>query len=618
MRNKGFTLIEVLITTAIMAIVGSLMTGIFYTVTKVNQRETASGEVTSQLNFVTQTIQRLVRESSNIEIEAGTATTTLKLRMADSVKDPTCITFVSSTIRLAEGPDINNPENCTSNVTDLTNNKVTVDSLNFKKFTQYPGHDTVSFDIAMTYNSQDPAAQVQRTLQSAIARVSAATFDANLLPGDTSYTLGQVGSAWQNIIAADGTAANPSYTFGNSTGLGLFRAGTDILGFSTAGAERMRIDNAGNVGIGTMNPGNTLPNGWLDDADDKLVEINSVSDGDSGLFIRRAGTFTGLDIWVDNSAGPAFIDNLWNSATGRTDFRMRANDAGEILTVLSVGADGNVGIGTTLPVSKLVVRGDPFHIEGGDWYDVGALHLEPESGGDGVYDSPIISFGHKRTSDGWYSSVAAIGGIDDSSDNGSAGKLEFYTRSGADDIGDPNFSSKMTIKSTGNVGIGTSTPSTAKLVVVGTISASGPTEDYHVATREYVDAAGGGGLTWEGYTSSAFTGNLGGYKEANAKCENDYPGSHWASVNEIMRLGASYPYTDNIWVRDAIRTYDQAGNRTGYAGGTSINDGASFEGYCNGWKSAEVSYNGPVTRTTDGYTLSTACSNSRKLGCVSE
>jgi prepilin-type N-terminal cleavage/methylation domain-containing protein len=245
MNNKGFTLIEVLITTAVMAIIGGLMTGIFYTVTSVNQRETASGEVTSQLNFVTQTIQRLVRESSNVEIEAGTATTTLKLRMADSAKDPTCIIFASSSIRLAQGPDATNAENCTSEVSDLTNDKVVVDSVNFKKFTQYPGHDTVSFDIAMTYNSQDPAAQIQRTLQSAVARVSAATFDSNLLPGDTTFTIGQAGSAWQNIIASDGTAANPSYTFGNSLGLGLFRAGDDILGFSTAGVERIRIDATG-------------------------------------------------------------------------------------------------------------------------------------------------------------------------------------------------------------------------------------------------------------------------------------------------------------------------------------------------------------------------------------
>src|SRR3989344_109517 len=101
---SAFTLIEILIYTGIFAIVGGMLTGILINATRVEQRESASAEVTSQLNFVMQTIQRLIRESSNIEIEAGTATTTLKLRMADATKDPTCITFVSSTIRLAEGP----------------------------------------------------------------------------------------------------------------------------------------------------------------------------------------------------------------------------------------------------------------------------------------------------------------------------------------------------------------------------------------------------------------------------------------------------------------------------------------------------------------------------------
>ena len=81
-----------------------LMTGILLSVSQVHIRESASTEVTGQLNFVTQTIGRLVRTASNIEIDAGVSTSTIKFRMQDSAKDPTCISLVSGTIKLAEGP----------------------------------------------------------------------------------------------------------------------------------------------------------------------------------------------------------------------------------------------------------------------------------------------------------------------------------------------------------------------------------------------------------------------------------------------------------------------------------------------------------------------------------
>lgn len=190
---------EILIYTSLFAIVGSLLVGILLTITQVQQRESAAAEVTGQLNFIMQTINRLVRESSNIEIETGTTVSTLKLRMQDTAKDPTCISLVGGIIKLAEGPG-GDPNYCTTDTADLTNDRVTVNTFNFKKFVQYPGHDTVSIDITMTYNTQNPKSQIQKTLSSAIARVSAATFDSDLLPGsDSSYDVGYSPSTrWRN------------------------------------------------------------------------------------------------------------------------------------------------------------------------------------------------------------------------------------------------------------------------------------------------------------------------------------------------------------------------------------------------------------------------------------
>ena len=340
--RKAFTLIEVLIYTALTAVVGMLMTGVLLSVSQVHQRESASTEVTGQLNFITQTIGRLVRTASNIEITAGVSTSAIKLRMQDSAKDPTCISLVSGTIKLAEGPGTN-PNDCSATTSDLTNTRVVVNALNFKKFVQYPGHDTVSYDIQITYNSQNPKAQVQRSLSSAIARVSAATFDSSLLPGNTTYEIGQSGSAWSKAYLGDGTTGSPAYTFGNDTTLGIFKvAGTSTIGFSTQGLERMRISANGNVGIGTTAPAQKLS---------VAGTIESTSGGfkfpDNTTQTTAAGGVSPSFSVHKNGTNQTFVTTTWTKLTWSTEeWDINNNFAGDKFTptvagkyILTAGAE---------------------------------------------------------------------------------------------------------------------------------------------------------------------------------------------------------------------------------------------------------------------------------------
>lgn len=211
--SRGFTLLEILIYIAIFAVVGTLLTGIVTTVTKVEVRGGASAEVATQLNFTLQTIQRLARDASAVVVNnslndndndsaLGEAGAYFHLRMKDSAggatdRDPMVIWLDTATnvVKIRQGSG--------GNVTtaDLTNAKVASASnnLQFKKFSNPPGHDVVQFDIALAYNAPTPEGMVTRTLQSAVGRVSAATFDSDLLPGvDNQRSVGTAVSRWVN------------------------------------------------------------------------------------------------------------------------------------------------------------------------------------------------------------------------------------------------------------------------------------------------------------------------------------------------------------------------------------------------------------------------------------
>ncbi|MEK7635609.1 MAG: prepilin-type N-terminal cleavage/methylation domain-containing protein, partial [Patescibacteria group bacterium] len=247
--KKGFSLIELLIYVSIFAVAGGMMLGILALILKVNQRESSTGEITSQMNFISQTISRLVRSSSNIEIDAGVATSTLKLRMKNSAKDPTCIYLdsVNKIIKLAEGPDTN-PQNCSPTASNLTNDRIKVDKLEFIKSTQYPGNDSVSMNIQMSYNSPNPGAQATREIKSASMRFSTAEFSDNILPfNDALYDIGSSTSRWRNAAFS-----------GN-----LFVAGNVGIGTTTPSEKLTVVDgNISNINNTPVKVGTaTLPIG---------------------------------------------------------------------------------------------------------------------------------------------------------------------------------------------------------------------------------------------------------------------------------------------------------------------------------------------------------------------
>lgn len=193
----------------------TLLVGILESVTRIQGRESAVTEVTGQSTFVMQRIQQAVREASMIE----DASSSLRLRTKGSSKDPTIISLSGSTIYISEGSGA---------TVALTNSNVTADTLSFTKISNAPGKDVIQIDLVISYNTANPKKSFTKTLRSAIARVSAATFDSDLLPGTPNLrNIGATGNKWldgwfNGSVTVDGNlTVSSAPLFVNSSGVGI-------------------------------------------------------------------------------------------------------------------------------------------------------------------------------------------------------------------------------------------------------------------------------------------------------------------------------------------------------------------------------------------------------------
>ena len=159
-----------------------------------------------------------------------------------------------------------------------------------------------------------------------------------------------------------------------------------------------------------------------------------------------------------NTGTVAMITNLGAG----TSFRVNDETGDADTTPFLIDAGGNVGIGTTSPVSKLLLDDVTPTITGWQSLTIRSTDaLAIDKGG-------TIGFGGKYTSGGTYATWAGIAGLkENATDSNTSGYLSLRTRANGG-----NLTEQMRIASNGNVGIGTTNPSLFKLQVTGNI---GPT-----------------------------------------------------------------------------------------------------------------------------------------------
>ncbi|MBI4547588.1 MAG: hypothetical protein HY707_06400 [Ignavibacteriae bacterium] len=172
------------------------------------------------------------------------------------------------------------------------------------------------------------------------------------------YTVGNLVmiNSDRTIHAADGTAAAPAYSFPGAAGTGMFRTGSEnVLAFSVKLSEKMRITEAGNVGIGT-----TSPNELVDIVKDangftRLIRARNLDTGNSAV--------ASIELMGSNNYGQwNMYGNNHGTKPGLMEFGTTLNHDLAFMTNynerMRITEAGNVGIGTTTPGSKLQVNGN--------------------------------------------------------------------------------------------------------------------------------------------------------------------------------------------------------------------------------------------------------------------
>jgi hypothetical protein len=137
------------------------------------------------------------------------------------------------------------------------------------------------------------------------------------------------GEKGARLRAAISDAATPTFSFHDDTNTGMYSSGADTLNFSTAGAERMRIDSSGRVGIGTS----------------PAVALDIAGSSTTQMRIQMSGQ---ADTRVLSDTGTGIVGTYSNHP-----LTIKTNNS----TVATIDTSGNVGIGTSSPARKIQTEG---------------------------------------------------------------------------------------------------------------------------------------------------------------------------------------------------------------------------------------------------------------------
>jgi len=329
------------------------------------------------------------------------------------------------------------------------------------------------FDTANDLGTTFPNLVFQRSRGTQTSRTAVVSGDR--LGGFAFRGYGATGFNMNNDSAAVRGYAAENFT---DTAQGTYLTFETTPTGTAARTEKLRISANGNIGIGTTAPGYKLDvNGNLN------VQGGTTYFRQSSGLAGNEGAYVSIGATGNNEASLA----LGVYRAGAYTNRFLVNNFGQV--ILQPNGDANVGIGTNTPGYKFDVQGGPVNASGGlciagdcktAWSQVGGGSQWTTSGANVYYNTGSVGIGttapsssllHLQSGSNSYLRIGAPLAFQSSiafNDDSNGQDIVLYRRDGTRDftIWTATASNAFSVTQAGNVGIGTTSPST-KLHVAG-------------------------------------------------------------------------------------------------------------------------------------------------------
>lgn len=105
------------------------------------------------------------------------------------------------------------------------------------------------------------------------------------------------------LNVGNGSSSEVSYGFLGDVNTGIYNPNANVIGFSNAGSESMRINSSGNIGIGTDNP---------------VADLHIHTDGNTKIQLTNSDT------------GPTDMDGSFIGLSGNEDFDIWNREASSV------------------------------------------------------------------------------------------------------------------------------------------------------------------------------------------------------------------------------------------------------------------------------------------------
>jgi hypothetical protein len=147
---------------------------------------------------------------------------------------------------------------------------------------------------------------------------------------------------------AAGSAAAPTITATGDTNTGIFFPAADTIAFAEGGAEAMRIDSSGNLGLGVTPSVNSLSGSGYRMFELSTTKGGGLLAGGGDLFVLNNTYFDGGFKYANTGLASQYVQSVgthiwYNAPSGTAAAAMTRTQA------MTLDASGNLGIGTTSP-----------------------------------------------------------------------------------------------------------------------------------------------------------------------------------------------------------------------------------------------------------------------------